>query len=223
MKEDIEKDKQYRENKEAELKQLKEVIENLQPKPPQDFPNAIHNPDPADIDFTDVDGRMKKISKKLEKYNIVSLTQVMEDGIWDFETEFSCPNSVNASIGIVQDSYPIPIGVNPWNQPQISHIAFFGGKGLSPNGGVWCKGTVITGNVEFKNNQKVKVEYDSEKGTLIFFIDGVQQPVYVTGINEKVRFFIHICHTGSSCTIRSLKKLTAATSGHVANEKAIQW
>ncbi|KAA6363052.1 MAG: hypothetical protein EZS28_041422, partial [Streblomastix strix] len=64
---------------------------------------------------------------------------------------------------------------------------------------------------------------DSEKGTLIFFVDGVQQPVYISGIKEKVRFFICMYYAGTSCTIRSLKKLSSPTSGHVPNEKAIQW
>ncbi|KAA6375980.1 MAG: hypothetical protein EZS28_028492, partial [Streblomastix strix] len=66
-------------------------------------------------------------------------------------------------------------------------------------------------------------QFDSEKGTLIFFVDGVQEPVYISGIKEKVRFFICMYYAGTSCTIRSLKKLNSPTSEHVPNEKAIQW
>ncbi|KAA6371744.1 MAG: hypothetical protein EZS28_032729, partial [Streblomastix strix] len=81
----------------------------------------------------------------------------------------------------------------------------------------------IIGNIGFKDNQIIKAEYDSEKGTLIFFVDGVQQPVYITEIKEKVRFIIFMWHAGATCTIRSLKKLARPTTGHVANEKAVQW
>ncbi|KAA6311401.1 MAG: hypothetical protein EZS28_056135, partial [Streblomastix strix] len=93
-----------------------------------------------------------------------------------------------------------------------------------------CKKTVIgiseweaPGNVSFKDNQIIKAEYDSEKGTLIFFVDGVQQPVYIIGIKEKVKFIVFMWYAGATCTIRSLKKLTKPTSGHVANEQTVQW
>ncbi|KAA6367144.1 MAG: hypothetical protein EZS28_037329, partial [Streblomastix strix] len=55
------------------------------------------------------------------------------------------------------------------------------------------------------------------------FIDNVQQPVYISGINEKVRFIFHIGGNYSSCLIRSLKKLEAPTSVNIENEKTVQW
>ncbi|KAA6374447.1 MAG: hypothetical protein EZS28_030023, partial [Streblomastix strix] len=61
------------------------------------------------------------------------------------------------------------------------------------------------------------------KGTLILFIDNVQQPVYFSGLKEKVRFIIYMNQDGSSCTIPSLKKLISPTSKQVVNEVAIQW
>ncbi|KAA6361388.1 MAG: hypothetical protein EZS28_043086, partial [Streblomastix strix] len=73
-------------------------------------------------------------------------------------------------------------------------------------------------------NQRIKQQFDSEKGTLIFFVDGVQQPVYVRGINEKVRFVVGFGNIGlGSCTIRSLKKLAAPTTVHFPNEQAVKW
>ncbi|KAA6310684.1 MAG: hypothetical protein EZS28_056267, partial [Streblomastix strix] len=60
-------------------------------------------------------------------------------------------------------------------------------------------------------------------GTLIFFLAGTQQPVYISGIKEKVRFIICMYYANSYCIIRSLKKLAAPTTGHVANEKVVQW
>ncbi|KAA6393317.1 MAG: hypothetical protein EZS28_011155 [Streblomastix strix] len=85
------------------------------------------------------------------------------------------------------------------------------------------EGNGTSENIANQDNQKIKVEYNSEKGNLVFFVDGVQQPVYASGINEKVRFIIYMYLAGSSCTIRSLKKLTSLTSGHVVNELAIIW
>ncbi|KAA6355490.1 MAG: hypothetical protein EZS28_048983, partial [Streblomastix strix] len=75
----------------------------------------------------------------------------------------------------------------------------------------------------FTNNQILKIEFDSGKGTLHLFVDGAQQPIYISGINEKVRFVIYMCTSGSTCTLRSLKKLLTPTVGHLPNEKALQW
>ncbi|KAA6371366.1 MAG: hypothetical protein EZS28_033107 [Streblomastix strix] len=90
-------------------------------------------------------------------------------------------------------------------------------------GTVYYIGTNKSGNKSFTDNQIIKAEYDSEKGTLIFFVDGVQQPIYITGIKEKVRFIISMYFAGATCTIRSLKKLAKPTSGHVPNEQIVQW
>ncbi|KAA6382135.1 MAG: hypothetical protein EZS28_022340, partial [Streblomastix strix] len=182
-------------------------------KPPQDFPIAIHNVEPADIDLTDINGVMKKISKKQTKYNTVSLTQVIENGIWAIESEFYCSQYDGyGAIGITPDSFNIPAGQYPGVQQSW---------GTST---VYCRnGTGISGNTAFRNNQIVRLEVDSEKGTLILFVQGVQQPVYISGIREKVRFIICMYHAGSTCNIRSLKKISAPTSGNVANEKPIQW
>ncbi|KAA6371491.1 MAG: hypothetical protein EZS28_032983 [Streblomastix strix] len=79
------------------------------------------------------------------------------------------------------------------------------------------------GNKGYSDNQIIKAEYNSEEGTVIFSVDGVQQPVYITGIKEKVRFAIWMFFDRNSFTIRSLKKLTTPTTGHVANEKAVHW
>ncbi|KAA6355547.1 MAG: hypothetical protein EZS28_048926, partial [Streblomastix strix] len=55
---------------------------------------------------------------------------------------------------------------------------------------VWYKGKGTDGNARFDNNQILRLEFDSFKGTLILFIDNIQQPVYFSGIKEKVRFVV---------------------------------
>ncbi|KAA6377627.1 MAG: hypothetical protein EZS28_026845 [Streblomastix strix] len=195
---------------------MKEKIEKAKSNPSQDFPIAIHNPDPADIDFSNIDGRMKKITKKKQKNNSVSLTQVIENGIWEIETEFNASRNGFDAVGIVQDSYNIQAG-QAWNQ---TSMATFPGKPYSGN--VYCKQKDISGNTAYGDNQIIKQELNFEQGTLIFFVDGVQQPVYISGIKEKVRFFVCMYYDGS-CTIRSLKKLTSPISEHIPYEKAINW
>ncbi|KAA6355597.1 MAG: hypothetical protein EZS28_048876, partial [Streblomastix strix] len=90
-------------------------------------------------------------------------------------------------------------------------------------GNVYYKGAATTGNTGFAQNQIIKMEYDSEKGTVIFFVNGTQQPVYISGIKEKIRFVIHFYRADQICIIHSFKKLAAPTSATVSNEKAVQW
>lgn len=58
------------------------------------------------------------------------------------------------------------------------------------SGEVGYNGIRTNGNQGFIKNQIIRLEFDSFKGTLIFFLDGVQQPVYISGIKEKVRFIV---------------------------------
>ncbi|KAA6357038.1 MAG: hypothetical protein EZS28_047435 [Streblomastix strix] len=91
------------------------------------------------------------------------------------------------------------------------------------NGEVHYLGKGTSGNIAFNDKQIIKAEFDSEKGTLIFFVDEEQQPVYISGINEKVRFFVTVGFPYQCCTIRSLKKLIKPATKHIPNENAIHW
>ncbi|KAA6400423.1 MAG: hypothetical protein EZS28_004051 [Streblomastix strix] len=187
------------------------------------YPIAIHNPDPYDFYFSDYDRKMKMITKNQTQNNSFSLTQVIEDGVWSFETIFDAfANDGCGGVGIVRDSYIIPTGTNPYSSPHNQHMVVYFGK-TAGKGTVCYKGIQTSGNIEFTNNQIVKLEFDSEKGTLIFFVDGVRQPIYIQGIKEKVRFFIFMYFSGSTCTIGSLKRLVTPTSGHIGNEESIEW
>ncbi|KAA6317606.1 MAG: hypothetical protein EZS28_055073 [Streblomastix strix] len=88
---------------------------------------------------------------------------------------------------------------------------------------IWYKGKPTYGMDGFGDNQILRLEFDSEKGTLFLFVDNIQQELYISGIKEKVRFIICMKYAGSQCTIRSLKKLDTPTSCHVQDEQSIQW
>ncbi|KAA6381107.1 MAG: hypothetical protein EZS28_023367, partial [Streblomastix strix] len=232
-KQEKERERNEKQRKEEEInklkdgnKKIKEEIEKLKPKPSQvnssvnsDFPIAIHNPDPSDIDFSDIDGIMKKITKKQDKPNTISLTEILENGIWEIETEFSVDLD-SICIGVMKDSFNFTAGQHSSNCSDEC-VSYSSKQWI--DGQIYYKRNCTSGNEGYSAGQKVKEQFDSEKGTLIFFVDGVQQPVYISGIKEKVRFFFCMQWAGSSCTIRSLKKLSSPTSGHFSNEKAIQW
>ncbi|KAA6402816.1 MAG: hypothetical protein EZS28_001656 [Streblomastix strix] len=190
------REKQEKERKEEEIRilktenhKMKQEIKRHNIKHTQGFPIQIINPDPSNIDFVDVDGVLKRIICKNNKENTISLSQVLENGIWQMEAEFSNAQNVGA-IGIVRDSYNIPAGVHPDNKPHCDHIVSYGMSGYANGDRFYYKRVGTRGNIAYNDNQKIKAEYDSEKGTLIFFVEGVLQPIYATGINEKVRFIV---------------------------------
>ncbi|KAA6404080.1 MAG: hypothetical protein EZS28_000382 [Streblomastix strix] len=182
------------------------------------YPISIINKDPGYVYLIDIDDVQKKINMIDFGKSTISLDQVLNNGIWSLEAMLQSTYG-DADIGIVRDSYDIPANTFYWNKPHTDHIAAFG-SGYLP---VCYKGQRTFGNTGFEDNEILRAEFDSFKGTLVLFVDNVQQPVYLSGINEKVRFIVSMIYAGSSCTILSLKQLMAPTSKHIANEVAVQW
>ncbi|KAA6359060.1 MAG: hypothetical protein EZS28_045413 [Streblomastix strix] len=89
-------------------------------------------------------------------------------------------------------------------------------------GKVYFKGTGTPGNVQFSDGQLIAMELNADVGTLHFFVDGIQQPVFVRGVNEPVKFWFFIYPKDSSFSIESVKKLAVPTTKALPNEKAMQ-
>ncbi|KAA6337765.1 MAG: hypothetical protein EZS28_052759, partial [Streblomastix strix] len=178
LKDEIQKEKQEKEKiiqkekeKEEQIKKLKEE----QKKQNEKSIIAILNPDPAKIDVTDEDGGMKKIIGRYDgNWYTFSLTQVLENGVWSLEAQFSNLTGFTVVIGIVRDSHNITANCHPTNSPNREHMAVIGNKIWT--GDICNKGVRTSGNQGFDNNEIVRLEFDSEKGTLTFFLNDVQQP-----------------------------------------------
>ncbi|KAA6378899.1 MAG: hypothetical protein EZS28_025575, partial [Streblomastix strix] len=121
---------------------------------------AILNPDPAKIDVI-----------------------VLENGVWSLEAQYSNLTRCGVVIGIVRNSHNITSNEHPVHSSNREHMAIIGNKKWSND--VYYKGIQTSGNQGFDNNEIVRLEFDSEKGTLTFFLNDVQQPVYISGIKEK--------------------------------------
>ncbi|KAA6377572.1 MAG: hypothetical protein EZS28_026902, partial [Streblomastix strix] len=83
----------------------------------KDYPIEINNPDLTDIDITDVDEVMKKITKKKAQYSTISFDQILESGIWVFETQFTLSQLGFVGVGIIQESCNIPANCFPFQKP----------------------------------------------------------------------------------------------------------
>ncbi|KAA6398347.1 MAG: hypothetical protein EZS28_006125 [Streblomastix strix] len=200
IKQEKDKEKQDKERKEKEINTLKEEIVQLKKQEIEKISQSKIESKEVDLKIVkDISYTIDIINKDPECYQIIEI-----DGF-----------------GIVRDSHDIPVGNGPWDQQNKMHVAYY--CGINGGGQVYHKEENIKGNVEFQNNQILRQELDFNKGTLIFFVDGIQQPVYISGINEKVRFFIHMFYETASCTILSLKQIAKPTSVHIANKKVIKW
>ncbi|KAA6389426.1 MAG: hypothetical protein EZS28_015046 [Streblomastix strix] len=155
------------------------IIEEL------DYPISVFNQDPKNAEFIDIDGVQKMLKILKQNCHTFPLTQVLENGIWTIETIFGNSKSQFVAVGIVQDSYIIPLGAYPWEKPHNVHNAFYVCKSFSTPGGIYYKGTKTAGNIGFEENQIVRLEFDSEKGTLVFFVNGLSSPTSVHIENEK--------------------------------------
>ncbi|KAA6372303.1 MAG: hypothetical protein EZS28_032171 [Streblomastix strix] len=179
----------------------------------------MKNPDPETVIFEQVGGILRKVKLNKSCERTIGIDPVITDGIYLFEIIYEkIKDNFHQGPGIVKASYTIPkdCAAHSNNNNMICFNAC--------SGNIDYKGQNTIGNSKYSNGQKIGMELDKGKGTLHFFIDGVQQPVFVNGINEPVKFYGHIYNGNeSSFTIVTFKKLPAATTHTLPNEKATYW
>ncbi|KAA6402307.1 MAG: hypothetical protein EZS28_002165 [Streblomastix strix] len=178
---------------------------------------VMKNPDPETVTFEQVDGILRKVKLNKTGDCAIEIDPVITDGIYLFEIIYQNKYpGFHQGPGIVKASYTIPRYCKA-NSDQ--NMIFFD----TCDGEIRYKGYWTNKNSKYSSGQKIGMELDKGKGTLHFFIDGVQQPVFVRGINEPVRFYGHIFTEGASFTIVTFKNLPAATTQTLPDEEAINW
>ncbi|KAA6374656.1 MAG: hypothetical protein EZS28_029817 [Streblomastix strix] len=194
----------------------------------EDNKSELENPDPTGqgVRFERIqDLNRKAVALRCDRLS-VSLNNVIKDGIHRIEVRFEKCNNVEYSygaVGIVKAGYKIPYPSFPCNSEQRmtviqSMLEYYGYFGQ-----VLFKFSYESGNVKFSDGQLIAMELNADVGTLHFFVDGIQQPVFVRGIKEAVKFYFHIYFQGSSFSIVSVKKLPIPIAKTLLNEKVIQW
>ncbi|KAA6362408.1 MAG: hypothetical protein EZS28_042065, partial [Streblomastix strix] len=149
-------------------------------------------------------GGLNRIAIALKKEFLpVPINKVISEGIYKFETRFiDCINESGyfyGGIGISKSRYQISYPYNPKKSSQRQ------------------------GNSQFRNGQRIEMEMNMNKGTLHFFVDGTQQPLFVRGINESIIPLCWLYYENSSFEFVSLMKLFAGTAKSIQGEKAIDW
>ncbi|KAA6364869.1 MAG: hypothetical protein EZS28_039604, partial [Streblomastix strix] len=189
----------------------------------EDNKSELGNPDPTGqrVRFERIQDLNRKAVALKQGYLSVSLNKVIKDGIHRIEVRFEKSNSGGhqyGSVGIVKAGYKIPYPCNSNFDPHKQNmLEYYGGSGK-----VLFKGTLTPGNVQFSDDELIAMELNADVGTLHFFVDGIQQPVFVIGIKEAVKFYFWTAKKDSSFSIVSVKKLPVPTAKTLPNEKVIQ-
>ncbi|KAA6394842.1 MAG: putative Protein-L-isoaspartateD-aspartate O-methyltransferase [Streblomastix strix] len=161
----------------------------------------------------------KAVVLKQSEFFCILLNMVLNTGIHSLTGKFENSTYDQRAIGVLRASYRVPYPCWIRNEPHCQNMLYFSGY----NGNIRFQRESTEGNGAFNDEQPVTMELNCDAGTLHFFVDGVQQPVFVRGINEPLKFWFHLYSTNASFTIISLKRLDVATAGDIPNSKAVQW
>ncbi|KAA6375446.1 MAG: hypothetical protein EZS28_029027, partial [Streblomastix strix] len=184
---------------------------------------TLVNPNPEIVTFEQVDRVIMKANLKSKTNTAIGINPVINDGIYLLEFKYeNIVANMPQGPGIVKASYVIPKECEPWENKstEVTQNMIC----LDTRGGeVMYKGQGKRGNPPYRCGQKIGMELDMGKKTLHFFFDDKQLPIYVSGINEPVRFFVHMREKGESFTILSFQHLTGTISKSVPMEKAVDF
>ncbi|KAA6381636.1 MAG: hypothetical protein EZS28_022837 [Streblomastix strix] len=201
--------------------QIPLVIDQTQ----EDKTSELSNPDTTGeyIRLSRVDGLNRKaIALQDKQCVVIPLNKEMTKGIHSVSAKFEKCNLsgfANVYVGIAKASHPIPCPCDPLDEQNNKSMLYYFGY----SGKVCFKGNGIVGNSRFSDGRLITMELNADVGTLHFIVDGIQQPVFVRGIKEAVKFMWEVFNKDSSVTIVSVKELNAPTVKKLENEKAIEW
>ncbi|KAA6370078.1 MAG: hypothetical protein EZS28_034394, partial [Streblomastix strix] len=226
--------------KDAEIQRLKDDIAQLSsisvpiPVPEQeqtinvneeDKTSELQNPDEngSYVKFERVIGlKRKAIALQNDKPVVIPLNKEMINGIHSVSVKFEKCNKDGIAyghVGIAKASHNIPCPCEAWEEPHNTNMLFYNGG----DGTIHFRGNTTYGNTQFSDGQLITMELNMDIGTLHFIVDGVQQPVFVRGIKEKVRLYWELYYKDSLFTVVSVNQLNIPTVMKLNNEKAFDW
>ncbi|KAA6396645.1 MAG: hypothetical protein EZS28_007829 [Streblomastix strix] len=123
-------------------------------------------------------------------------------------------------VGIMKSGLNVPFGKSPGHEHYCKDCKVF-----YKSGKVGQNSQYTDGNQQMKDGDLVSIEVnmDASPRTAHLFINGQQQPVFVSGVPESVQFWYFLNFKGDSLTVLSLKKLTAPSITKIPNESEVKW
>ncbi|KAA6377744.1 MAG: hypothetical protein EZS28_026729 [Streblomastix strix] len=161
------------------------------------------------------------LTKGNNNASTVVFDPIISEGIAYFEGVFHNHLWFYFDIGITEPSVQYRQNEGPQRYGN-QLIRYCSGKGQIGH----IYGYEISGNEVFKDEQHIGVEVNmtTTPRTVHFFVNDVEQPVFVSGIPDKIRFFAHIWYDYSSFELLKFEKYhTRPKSKGLPNSLALEW
>ncbi|KAA6370111.1 MAG: hypothetical protein EZS28_034362, partial [Streblomastix strix] len=156
--------------------------------------------------------------KKHGKEDLMEI--IISEGIVRIEVVFEKTRGW-CRIGIDDTSCSFAAGKGPWQDGNREKSVGYWGY----NGELDHLTQDTTGNHQYSDGQRIAVEVDmtTVPRRATFFMDDVEQPNFVIGIPEAIRFWVYSYDESSSITVTMFEILVQSTAKGVEGSKALQW
>ncbi|KAA6365641.1 MAG: hypothetical protein EZS28_038832, partial [Streblomastix strix] len=151
----------------------------------------------------------------------IAIEPVISEGIVRIEVMFENCGGWSRIIGFADASCSFAAGRAPWNDGnREKSVRYWGLDGDLDH---------ITygpeGNRGYEEGQRVAVEVDmtTVPRRATFFVDDIEQPNFVIGFPEAIRFWVYTCNESSSFTVTKFERLIQSTAKGVEGSKALEW
>ncbi|KAA6388292.1 MAG: hypothetical protein EZS28_016181 [Streblomastix strix] len=127
---------------------------------------------------------------------------------------------ISPTVGVMKSGLVVPIYNYPGIEPYAKDCAAFNCRGI-----VEQNEEEESGNKKLKEGDIITIEVNllETPRTAHLFINGQQQPVFVSGLPESIQFWFFLNYGGGSVTVLSLKKLNVPTVTKIPDEKEMKW
>ncbi|KAA6377704.1 MAG: hypothetical protein EZS28_026769 [Streblomastix strix] len=162
----------------------------------------------------------KFIHSDNDDFCTIAMNPVIREGIVKIEVIFENTDGWSRMIGIADASCSFAAGKGPWEDGNRQKTVryYLGGyiRHITDD---------AIRNQEYSDGQIIGIEVDmtTVPRKVTFFVDEVEQPNFVIGIPEAVRFWAYTFHKSSSFTVIKFERLIKSTSQGVYGSKGLQW
>ncbi|KAA6372410.1 MAG: hypothetical protein EZS28_032063 [Streblomastix strix] len=161
---------------------------------------------------------------KLSKYSqtTIAINPRIDAGIVQCEIVFRGMEVLKAfscGVGVIDADYDIP---HPYNPGKDDKSAMF----QSNTGHIIQLQRDLVGNQPYRDEQVVclEVNMDEDEHELRMFIDGVEQPVYLRGLPDHIRFFGFLWGSNKQFSVVSLRQVSQSKALGKSNQtRAEDW
>ncbi|KAA6372445.1 MAG: hypothetical protein EZS28_032029 [Streblomastix strix] len=122
--------------------------------------------------------------------------------------------------GVMKSGPSVPFNGHPQISPHCKNCMFF-----RTGGEIWQNEKETKGNQRIKPGDIISLEVNMDivPRTVRLFINGVLQPVYMSGIPDQIQFYFYLLYEENSVSVLSLKRLSSPTDATVIGAKEVKW